>query len=61
MKNMQIAILITILQWQLSESRKDDSKISEYINEAVFIQAQVLPRKGRISEDTDKASGTATK
>lgn len=39
MKNMQIAILITILQWQLSESRKDDSKISEYKTEVVFIQA----------------------
>jgi len=39
MKNMQIAILITILQWQLSESRKDDFKISEYKTEVVFIQA----------------------
>jgi len=46
MENMQRAILITILQWQLSESRKDDSKISEYMTEVIFIQAKVLPREG---------------
>ena len=38
MKNMQRAILLTVLQWQLSESRRDDSKMSEYMTE-VFIQA----------------------
>jgi hypothetical protein len=39
MKNMQITILITFLQWQLSESRRDDSKMSENMTEVVVIKA----------------------